>query len=100
MADPPGCKGDRSQRGHPEASQLRVDPVYCVVDDLPARLPDATDQRNVEGVVARNLIYSFADIASKAVYGILLAVIAQKLSALRGYQPAIDAEEAFAEQNG
>jgi bacteriorhodopsin len=52
----------------------------------------------VEGVIARNLIYSFADIASKAVYGILLAVIAQKLSALRGYQPAIEAEEAFAEQ--
>jgi len=51
----------------------------------------------VEGVVARNLIYSFADIASKAVYGVLLAVIAQKLSALRGYQPAIEAEEAFAE---
>ncbi|MDJ0924285.1 MAG: bacteriorhodopsin [Acidimicrobiia bacterium] len=54
----------------------------------------------VEGVVARNLIYSFADIASKAVYGILLAVIAQKLSAVRGYQPAIEAEEAFAEQTG
>ena len=52
----------------------------------------------VEGVVARNLIYSFADIASKAVYGILLAVIAQKLSAVRGYKPAIEAEEAFAEQ--
>ena len=50
---------------------------------------------SVEGVVARNLIYSFADIASKAVYGILLAVIAQKLSAARGYQPAIEAEEAF-----
>ncbi len=49
----------------------------------------------VEGVVARNLIYSFADIASKAVYGVLLAVIAQKLSAVRGYQPAIEAEEAF-----
>ena len=52
----------------------------------------------VDGVVARNLIYSFADIASKAVYGILLAVIAQKLSAVRGYKPAIEAEEAFAEQ--
>ncbi len=50
---------------------------------------------SVEGVVIRNLIYSFADIASKAVYGILLAVIAQKLSAFRGYQPAIEAEEAF-----
>jgi bacteriorhodopsin len=51
-----------------------------------------------DGVVVRNLIYSFADIASKAVYGILLAVIAQKLSAVRGFQPAVDAEEAFAEQ--
>ena len=51
----------------------------------------------VEGVVARNLIYSFADIASKAVYGVLLAVIAQKLSAHMGFKPAIEAEEAFAE---
>ncbi len=50
-----------------------------------------------DGVVIRNLIYSFADIASKAVYGILLAVIAQKLSARAGYGPAIEAEEAFAE---
>jgi bacteriorhodopsin len=55
---------------------------------------------SAEGVVARNLIYSFADIASKAVYGILLAVIAQKLSAVRGYQPAIEAEEAFVDQAG
>lgn len=53
---------------------------------------------SVEGVVIRNLIYSFADIASKAVYGIMLAVIAQKLSAVRGYKPAMEAEEAFAEQ--
>lgn len=52
---------------------------------------------SVEGVVARNLIYSFADVASKAVYGVLLAVIAQKLSAHRGYRPAIEAEEAFAD---
>jgi hypothetical protein len=42
------------------------------------------------GVVARNLIYSFADISSKAVYGVLLAAIAQKLSAEQGYQPAIE----------
>jgi bacteriorhodopsin len=42
------------------------------------------------GVVARNLIYSFADISSKAVYGVLLAAIAQKLSAEQGFQPAID----------
>jgi bacteriorhodopsin len=42
------------------------------------------------GVVARNLISSFADISSKAVYGVLLAAIAQKLSAEQGYQEAID----------
>lgn len=54
---------------------------------------------SVGGVVARNLIYSFADIASKAVYGILLAVIAQKLSAHRGFKPAIEAEAAFADQD-
>jgi bacteriorhodopsin len=45
-----------------------------------------------DGVVLRNLIYSFADISSKAVYGILLAVIAQKVSAEDGYQPAIDSD--------
>ncbi|MBT8198395.1 MAG: bacteriorhodopsin [Acidimicrobiia bacterium] len=49
------------------------------------------------GVVIRNLIYSFADIASKAVYGVLLAIIAQKMSAAAGFKPAIEAEEAFAE---
>jgi bacteriorhodopsin len=50
---------------------------------------------SADGVVIRNLIYSFADIASKAVYGVLLAVIAQKVSAHEGFQPAIEAERAF-----
>lgn len=50
---------------------------------------------SADGVVIRNLIYSFADIASKAVYGVLLAIIAQKLSAHHGYEPAIEAERAF-----
>lgn len=45
---------------------------------------------DANGVVARNLIYSFADISSKAVYGVLLAAIAQKLSSEQGYQPAIE----------
>jgi hypothetical protein len=45
-----------------------------------------------DGVVARNLIYSFADISSKAVYGILLAVIAQKVSAENGFKPAIESD--------
>ncbi len=53
-------------------------------------MPQIWDDAN--GVVARNLIYSFADIASKAVYGVLLALIAQKLSAEQGYQDAIDSE--------
>ena len=52
-----------------------------------------------DGVVIRNLIYSFADIASKAVYGIMLAVIAQKLSAHEGFQPAVEAESAFVDQD-
>jgi hypothetical protein len=50
-----------------------------------------------DGVVIRNLIYSFADISSKAVYGIMLAIIAQKLSAREGYAPAIEAEKAFSD---
>ncbi len=41
------------------------------------------------GVVARQVIYSFADIFSKAVYGVMLGYIAQKLSADEGYEPAI-----------
>ncbi|MGB9358334.1 MAG: bacteriorhodopsin [Acidimicrobiia bacterium] len=42
------------------------------------------------GVVARQVIYSFADIFSKAVYGVMLGFIAQKLSAQEGYEPAIE----------
>ena len=53
-------------------------------------MPQLWDTAN--GVVARNLIYSFADISSKAVYGVLLAVIAQKVSAEKGFQPAIDGD--------
>ncbi len=53
-------------------------------------MPQIWDTAN--GVVARNLIYSFADISSKAVYGILLAVIAQKVSAEKGFKPAIESD--------
>ena len=53
-------------------------------------MPQIWDDAN--GVVARNLIYSFADISSKAVYGVLLAVIAQRVSAENGYQPAIESQ--------
>ena len=55
-------------------------------------------EASANGVVIRNLIYSFADIGSKAVYGILLAVIAQKVSAHEGFQPAIEAERAFVDE--
>jgi bacteriorhodopsin len=53
-------------------------------------MPQLWDTAN--GVVVRNLIYSGADIASKAVYGVLLAVIAQKLSAEQGFKPAIESQ--------
>lgn len=44
---------------------------------------------SANGVVVRSFIYSFADITSKAVYGVLLAIIAQKVSAADGYKPSI-----------
>ncbi|MGB5757627.1 MAG: bacteriorhodopsin [Acidimicrobiales bacterium] len=45
---------------------------------------------SADGVVIRSFIYSFADISSKAVYGVLLAIIAQKVSAAEGYRPSIE----------
>ncbi|MEM8904180.1 MAG: bacteriorhodopsin [Actinomycetota bacterium] len=43
-------------------------------------------------VVIRSLVYSAADISSKAIYGVILALIAQRLSAEQGFQAAIDSE--------
>lgn len=54
--------------------------------------------QSANSVVIRNLIYSFADIGSKAAYGIMLAVIAQKMSAHLGFRPAVDAEAAFVDE--
>src|SRR6056297_387981 len=62
--------------------------VSWTIYPLAYLMPQIWDDAN--GVVARNLIYSGADISSKAVYGVLLALIAQKLSAEQGYQPAIE----------
>lgn len=42
-------------------------------------------------VVTRQFLYTMADIFSKVVYGVLLANVAQTLSAEAGFQPAIDA---------
>lgn len=51
-------------------------------------VPQISETAN--GVVVRNLLYSGADIFSKAVYGVLITAIAHKISAERGHQPAID----------
>ncbi|MEM8745998.1 MAG: bacteriorhodopsin [Actinomycetota bacterium] len=64
--------------------------VAWTIYPLAYLMPQIWDDAN--GVVLRNLIYSFADISSKAVYGVLLALIAQKMSVVDGYQPAIDSE--------
>ena len=39
-------------------------------------------------VVARQITYTVADVTSKAVYGVLLTLLAQKLSSLDDYEPA------------
>ncbi len=43
------------------------------------------------GMVARQVLYTLADITSKVIYGVMLSQLATKLSALEGYQPALDA---------
>ncbi|MEO1060630.1 MAG: bacteriorhodopsin [Actinomycetota bacterium] len=53
-------------------------------------MPQIWDTAN--GVVLRNIIYSGADISSKAIYGVILALIAQRLSAEQGYRPAAESE--------
>lgn len=42
----------------------------------------------VDGVVGRQITYTFADITSKIIYGILLGVIARKISKREGFEPA------------
>lgn len=43
---------------------------------------------SADGVVAKQITYTVADITSKVIYGVLLGLIAQKRSALQGYEPA------------
>ena len=64
--------------------------VSWTIYPLAYLMPQIWDDAN--GVVIRNLIYSFADISSKAVYGVLLAVIAQRVSAEDGFGPAIESD--------
>lgn len=43
---------------------------------------------SADGVVARQITYVLADITSKVIYGVLLGLIAQKMSALEGFESA------------
>lgn len=45
-----------------------------------------------DGVVARQITYTIADISSKIIYGIVLGLIAQKISKIEGFEPALAAE--------
>ncbi|WBB79245.1 bacteriorhodopsin [Micromonospora sp. WMMD882] len=45
---------------------------------------------SADGVVARQITYTVADITSKVVYGVLLGIIARKVSAAEGHAPAVD----------
>ena len=47
---------------------------------------------SADGVVARQITYTVADITSKVVYGILLAVIARKISKHEGHDEAVAAD--------
>ncbi|MDT0528475.1 bacteriorhodopsin [Micromonospora sp. DSM 115977] len=45
---------------------------------------------SADGVVARQITYTVADITSKVIYGVLLGVIARKVSVAEGYAPAVE----------
>lgn len=60
--------------------------LYPIAYVMPA-LWDTAD-----GVVLRQILYTLADISSKIIYGILLAVIARKISRTEGYDDAVPAE--------
>lgn len=54
---------------------------------------------SADGVVARQITYTIADVTSKVVYGVLLGVIAQRVSRLEGYGEA-RAQQATALRGG
>jgi bacteriorhodopsin len=55
--------------------------LYPVAYIIPAVWPTA------DGVVARQIIFTVADIVSKVIYGVLLTKVAADLSRAQGYQP-------------
>lgn len=60
--------------------------LYPIAYVMPAILDSA------DGVVLRQVLYTVADIVSKIVYGIMLAVIARRISKIEGHEPAFAAE--------
>ncbi|SCG34334.1 bacteriorhodopsin [Micromonospora halophytica] len=50
---------------------------------------------SADGVVARQITYTVADITSKVVYGVLLGIIARRVSSAEGYAPAVADEVAL-----
>jgi len=60
--------------------------LYPIAYVMPALLDSA------DGVVLRQVLYTVADIVSKIVYGIMLTIIARRVSMLEGHEPAADAE--------
>lgn len=46
---------------------------------------------NADGVVLRQLLFTIADLSSKAIYGMMITYIAVKQSAAQGYKPALKA---------
>ncbi len=56
--------------------------LYPVAYIIPAVWPAAT------GVVARQIIFTTADIVSKVIYGVLLTKVAMDISRQEGYQPS------------
>ncbi|MBQ1025222.1 bacteriorhodopsin [Micromonospora sp. C95] len=49
---------------------------------------------SADGVVARQITYTLADITSKVIYGVLIGVIARKVSAAENFQAAIEEDVA------
>jgi bacteriorhodopsin len=58
--------------------------LYPIAYIMPAILPTAN------GVVARQVLFTTADIVSKVIYGVLITKVAMDLSRAAGYKPALE----------
>jgi bacteriorhodopsin len=57
---------------------------YPIAYIIPAILPTA------DGVVARQLLFTIADIVAKVIYGVMITKVAMDLSKAAGYNPETD----------